>query len=98
MLHSLPELLNDLEQKLIAGEDPLPLLASVRWHEVIGWPQDRAQALALQVRAENLKRLVGALEAPVRVTLARLHPTATYAIRGGQPLPRTVSVRLHQSA
>jgi len=98
MLHSLPELLNDLEQKLIAGEDPLPLLASVRWHEIIGWPMDRTQALALQVRAQNLQLLIGALEAPVRVTLAKLHPTATYGIRGGQPLPGTVSVRLHQSA
>lgn len=29
MLHSLPALLDDLERRLIAGEDPLPLLGMV---------------------------------------------------------------------
>ena len=98
MLHSLPELLDDLEKKLIAGEDPLPLLGTVRWHEIIRWPVDREQALALQVRAQNLKLLVNALEAPVRVTLMKMLPTGTYAMRGGQTLPSTVSIRLHQRA
>lgn len=96
MLHSLPALLSDLEARLIKGEDPMPLLASVRWQELIGWPATQEEALQLRRRLANLKVLVGALEAPVRATLARLTGSTTYAPRGGTSLPATVSVRVHQ--
>jgi hypothetical protein len=96
MLHSLPALLNDLEAKLIAGEDPLPLLAGVRWQELIGWPANQPEARRLQQRLQNLKLLIGALEAPLRATLMKLSDGATYAAKGGTPLPATVSVRLHK--
>lgn len=97
MLHSLPALLTDLEGRLIKGEDPMPLLATVRWQELIGWPANQEEALQLRSRLANLKLLIGALEAPVRATLARLTGTsATYAPRGGTPLPATLSVRVHQ--
>lgn len=98
MLHSLPALLNDLEARLIAGEDPIPLLATVRWQEVIGWPKDREEALRLQTRLRNLRILISTLEAPLRATLSKLSDGATYAARGGIPLPPTVSLRLHQNA
>jgi len=98
MLHSLPALLNDLEHKLIAGEDPMPLLAAVRWQEIIGWPTNKDDAARLQVRLRNLKLLIGALEAPLRATLMKFNQGATYAIQGGMPLPSTVSVRLHHNA
>jgi len=98
MLHSLPALLNDLEARLIAGEDPMPLLASVRWQEIVGWPTSKAEARRLQVRLRNLKILISTLEAPVRGTLMKLNPGATYAAGGGLPLPPTVSVRLYHSA
>jgi hypothetical protein len=94
MLHSLPALLDELEAKLVACEDPMPLLAGVRWQQIIGWPTTRAEALKLQRRLNNLRILVGALEAPVRATLMRLNPGATYAPKGGMPLPSTLSARV----
>ena len=97
MLHSLPALLNDLEAKLIAGEDPIPFRAGVRWQEIIGWPTTLAEARGLQVRLRNLKILISSLEAPLRATLMKLNQGATYAQQGGMPLPGTVSVRLHHN-
>ncbi len=96
MLHSLPALLNDLEAKLIEGEDPIPFLAGVRWQEIIGWPTNRAEALQLQQRLKNLRILISTLEAPLRATLMKLTEGSTYAPQGGMPLPPTVSVRVHQ--
>lgn len=96
MLHALPALLHDLEAKLIAGEDPLPLLGTVRWQELIGWPTDLEGAKALRQRVKNLQNLVGALEAPMRATLMKLGEGGTYAPGGGIPLPSTLSVRIHQ--
>ncbi|BDU77196.1 hypothetical protein [Mesoterricola sediminis] len=96
MLHALPALLHDLEAKLIAGEDPLPLLATVRWQELIGWPADLEGAQALRRRVQNLQNLVSSLEAPLRATLMKLGDGGTYAPRGGVPLPATLSVRIQQ--
>lgn len=96
MLHSLPALLDELEAKLIACEDPMPLLASVRWPEVIDWPTKRAEALRLRERLKHLQILVGALEAPLRATLMKLNQAPTYAARGGMPLPATLSSRVSE--
>ena len=82
MLHSLPALLDELEQKLKAGENPLPLLESVRWPEVIDWPRGRTEAARLQQRLEGLSVLLNGLHAPLRATLMRLDPGATYAAKG----------------
>jgi hypothetical protein len=98
MLHSLPALLDELEDQLIKGEDPLPLLASVRWQEIIGWPTSRQEAIRLQARLKNMKLLISALEAPMRVALTRLNKSGSYALKGGIPLPATLSVRLYQNA
>lgn len=96
MLHSLPALLDELEHKLIEGHDPMPLLASVRWQEVIDWPTTLPEAKRLQVRLGNLRRLISALEAPLRATLMRLHQGGTYASQGGVALPSTLSMRVYQ--
>jgi hypothetical protein len=98
MLHSLPALLDELEHKLIVGEDPLPLLASVRWQEIIGWPTSKPEAIRLQVRLKNFLLLINALEAPLRVALTRLNRTGSYGMKGGVPLPPTISVRMHHNA
>jgi hypothetical protein len=97
MLHSLPALLNDLERKLVAGQDPLPLLNSIRWAEVIDWPRTREEAARLRQKLEALKFLINGLQAPVRATLMRLAPEATYVAKGGANLPALVSFRPGQS-
>ena len=56
MLHSLPALLDELERRLVAGEDPLPLIGSVRWSEVIDWPRNREETLKIR---RKLALLVG---------------------------------------
>ena len=98
MLHSLPALLDELEHKLVLGEDPLPLLSGVLWHELIDWPKTPAEAVQLKRKLERLGVLVHGLQAPLRATLMRLNPGATYAAKGGAALPRTVSLRFGHSA
>lgn len=97
MLHSLPALLNEVEQKLMNGDDLLPLLAGIRWAEVIDWPRSRAEADQLQRRLDGIRFLVNGLHAPVRATLMRLTQSHTYAARGGASLPGSISLRLSQS-
>ena len=97
MLHSLPALLNELEQRLMAGEDPLPLLASIRWPEVVEWPTSREEASRLKLRLRTITSLLNGLQAPLRATLMGLNQGAPYAAKGGMALPSTLSIRLHQS-
>ena len=97
MLHSLPALLDDLEQRLMAGEDPLPLLASIRWPEVINWPSTREQADRLKTRLRAITSLLNGLQAPLRATLMGLNQGAPYVAKGGVSLPSTLAFHLHQS-
>lgn len=85
MLHALPELLDALEAKLIAGEDPLPLLTQIRWSELVGWPENLAQAQALKYRALGLELLVQGLQAPLKATMSELQLTSTYGPSGKLP-------------
>jgi len=94
MLHSLPALLNELEQKIMASEDPLPLLNSIRWPEVIDWPKTPEEIIWLQGKLGGIKFLISGLHAPLRATLQRLNPGATYAARGGPNLPALISSRV----
>jgi hypothetical protein len=93
MLHSLPALLNELEQKIMASEDPLPLLNSIRWPEVIDWPKTPEEAHWLKGKLDGIKFLINGLQAPLRATLQRLNPGATYG-RGGPGLPSLISSRI----
>jgi hypothetical protein len=93
MLHSLPALLNELEQKIMAAEDPLPLLSSIRWPEVIDWPKTPEDAPWIKSKLDGIKFLITGLHAPVRATLQRLNSGGTYAARGGPNLPSVISCR-----
>jgi hypothetical protein len=50
MLHSLPAVLDELERCLVASEDPLPLLGSIKWPEIIDWPKNFKDAKELKLR------------------------------------------------
>jgi len=97
MLHSLPALLNELEQRLVQGEDPMPLIASIRWPEVIDWPGNRQEADRLRSRLTTITTLINGLQAPLRATLMGLNQSGPYVARGGMALPGTLSLRLHAS-
>ena len=97
MLHSLPALLNDLEQHLVKGEDPMPLVASIRWPEVIDWPTNLQEATRLKARLRTLTALLNGLQAPLRATLMGLNQGAPYVAKGGMAIPSSLSLRLHES-
>jgi len=97
MLHSLPALLAELEHKLMAAEDPLPLLNSIRWPEVIDWPRNLEDASRLKGRLDSIRFLISGLQAPLRATLMRLNQGSTYAAKGGPNLPPTISLRFGRS-
>lgn len=94
MLHSMPALLDELERRLVAGEDPMPLLGSVRWSEVIDWPRNRQEAAKLKARLGSISTLIHGLQAPLQATLLGLHQSAAYKAKGGMEIPSTVSMRL----
>lgn len=78
MLHSVPALVEELEARLISGQDPLPLLSTVDWGQLVGWPVDLAQAQRLKWRIGQVMSLLHGLNAPVRATLLALNDSATY--------------------
>ena len=84
MLHAVPELLDALESRLVAGEDPGMLLSTIRWSELVGWPEDQAGALALKRRITSIQTLLTGLQAPLRATLIGLSGSPDYG-RGGIP-------------
>jgi hypothetical protein len=94
MLHSLPALLDELEKKLMAAEDPLPMLSGIRWPEVIDWPRTPEAASRLNRKLQGIQFLINGLQAPLHATLTHLHQGATYVKRGGPNLPPTISIRL----
>jgi hypothetical protein len=94
MLHSLPALLDELERRLMAGEDPMPLLGSVRWSEVIDWPRNWQEASRLKGRLGSISALITGLQAPLQATLLGLHQNAAYKARGSVDLPATISLRI----
>lgn len=85
MLHALPALLDELEERLVQGEDPLPLLASVRWSELVGWPKNPDDARLMKSRLEGIKALIQGLQAPLRATLMALREEPTYSLKGMSP-------------
>ena len=78
MLHSVPALVDELEACLITGRDPLPLLASVQWNQLVGWPTDLPQARRLKARVGSVLNLVTGLQAPLRATLMAAKSELTY--------------------
>ena len=97
MLHSVPALVDALEAHLMSGRDPLPLLASVEWGRLVGWPSDLDQALRLKGRIREVASLLAGLNAPVRATLMALNGSPTYQRgTGKQHLPAVE--RFHREA
>lgn len=96
MLHSLPALLDDLERRLIEGEDPLPLLGSVRWPNLAGWPQDPAEARRLKQRVSSISALITGLQAPLQATLLALNANAGYGAKGSVAVPASLSFRFSE--
>jgi hypothetical protein len=94
MLHSMPALLDELERRLMAGEDPMPLLGSIRWSEVIDWPRNRQEAVRLQGRLGTISALINGLQAPLQAALLGLHQNGAYKARGGMEIPPTLSFRI----
>lgn len=94
MLHSLPALLDELERRLVAGEDPTPLVGSVRWSDVIDWPRSPEESKKLRVKLTSLTVLINGLQAPLQATLRCLTGNAAYQSKGRVPLPRTISMRV----
>jgi hypothetical protein len=84
MLHAVPELLDSLEARLVAGEDPTRLLAGIRWSELVGWPVDAGGARDLKRRIKSLQSLLAGLQSPLRATLLGLSGSAGYG-RDGAP-------------
>ena len=97
MLHAVPDLLNSLEARLMAGEDPLGLLSSIRWSELVGWPEDRESAKALQRRVASIQALVNGLQAPLRATLMGLSAETGYRRDGNVSGGPAVSPRIQGS-
>lgn len=82
MLHALPALLDDLEARIVQGQDPMPLLSSIQWPDLVGWPQDLNEARRMKTRLERLKGLIHGLQAPLRATLMGLRAEPTYSLKG----------------
>lgn len=78
MLHSVPALVDELESRLLTGKDPVPLLNSVQWSQLVGWPTSREEAARLKRRVQGVMSLLQGLQAPVRATLMALNPDPTY--------------------
>ena len=97
MLHSLPALLDELERRLLAGEDPVSLVGSIRWPNVIDWPANVQDARKLKQRIAGINLLINGLQAPLRATLMGLNQQAAYQAQGAVPLPKTISLRFQQS-
>ncbi|MBI4911404.1 MAG: hypothetical protein HY823_01590 [Acidobacteria bacterium] len=94
MLHSVPALVDEIERRLISGQDPTPLLAGVQWNQLVGWPTNRVQALDLKRRVGEVLSLLGGLQAPVRAALMALDDSGTYRPAPGGSWAQGVKARI----
>jgi hypothetical protein len=96
MLHAVPDLLDALESKLVAGEDPGALLSSIRWSELVGWPEDPAGAQALKRRITSVQTLLAGLQSPLRATLIGLSGSPGYGRTGIPADASAIPARLQE--
>lgn len=82
MLHALPAVLDELERRLMAGADPMQLLAAVRWPDLVGWPQNVDEAQRLKRRLGEIRGLIQGLQAPLRATVQGLRSEPAYTLKG----------------
>jgi len=98
MLHSLPALLDELDRTLLKAEDPTPLIASVRWSEIVDWPKDLEQAKSIRTKIARLKDIILQLGSPIRATLMVLGADSPYKMKGDSELPSCLTSRIEASA
>jgi hypothetical protein len=82
MLHAVPELLDAIEARLIAGEDTAALLAGIRWSELVGWPEDGMTAHALKQRVIAIQTLIMGLQSPLRAAFSEMSGSPVYGRDG----------------
>ncbi|MDR0498827.1 MAG: hypothetical protein LBH03_03700 [Holophagales bacterium] len=98
MLHSLPAILEELERTLIQGEDPMPLIGSIRWSEIVDWPKDRNEANTIKQKVSRINEIIIALYSPLRATLMVLGSGAPYKAKGEAELPPILTTRIEAQA
>lgn len=96
MLHSLPALLDDLEQRLMQGEDPLPLLGAVKWHDIVDWPKNTEEAMVIKRRLACINTLITGLNAPIQATIASLGGGLSYGAAGRLSTPPSLTRHFSQ--
>jgi hypothetical protein len=95
MLHAVPELLDTLEAKLVAGEDPSSLLSNIRWPELVWWPGDLKSALVLKQRVASIQTLLMGLQSPLSAALSNMSGSPSYNRDGIQPKVPRIAPRLN---
>jgi len=98
MLHSLPALLEELERTLVQGEDPMPLIASVRWSGMVDWPKDCDEAKSIKQKISRISEIILALYSPLRATLMALGAGESYRPKGEAALPSAFTTRIETQA
>jgi hypothetical protein len=98
MLHSLPALLEELERTLVHGEDPMPLIGSVRWSEIVDWPKDNGEASSVKQKISRISEIILALYSPLRATLMVLGAGESYRAKGDAALPLAFTTRIETQA
>jgi len=98
MLHSLPALLEELERTLIHGEDPMALIGSIRWSEIVDWPKNHEEADSVKQKISRINEIIMALYSPLRATLMVLGAGETYKAKGESVLPSLMTSRIETQA
>ena len=98
MLHSLPALLEELERTLVKGEDPMPLIGSIRWSEIVDWPKNIDEAQSVKRKISRVSEIITALYSPLRATLMALGSEAPYKAKGQAELPTAMTSRIEAQA
>ena len=98
MLHSLPALLEELERTLVQGEDPMPLIGSIRWSEIVDWPKNLEEANSVKQKISKVSEIITALYSPLRATLMALGSETPYKARGQAELPSAMASRIEAQA
>ena len=98
MLHSLPALLEELERTLIQGEDPMPLIGSIRWSEIVDWPKSLEEANSVKRKIVRINEIIMALYSPLRATLMALGSDTPYKAKGLAELPAAMISRVEAQA
>jgi hypothetical protein len=93
-------LLEEIERSLIHGDDPMPLIGSVRWSEIVDWPKDMDEATSIKRKIARINEIVSALYSPLRATLMAFGSGAgtPYKMKGDATLPSVLSTGIEAQA